>query len=108
MLLGYLFVETLRHAPYLDALTDVEAAAVGSAARRAAMAVRAELDPEHVFSAVIGRGIPHFHQHVFPRHRGVPEETPWHESAYAPEAPRGDLAEVTALADRLRRYFTGV
>jgi len=108
VLLGYLFVETLRHAPHLDDLTDVEAAAVGSAARRAAIAVRAELDPEHVFSAVIGMGIPHFHQHVFPRHRGVPDETPWHDSAHAPEAKRGDLAEVTALADRLRRYFTAV
>jgi ATP adenylyltransferase len=106
--LGYLFVETLRHVPYLDDLTDVEAAAVGSAVRRAAIAVRAELDPEHVFSAVIGRGIPHFHQHVFPRHRGMPEETPWHESANWAEAPRGGEPALSALAARLRRYFTAV
>ncbi|GIF73083.1 hypothetical protein Asi02nite_26010 [Asanoa siamensis] len=98
----------MRHVPYLDDLTDVEAAAVGSAVRRAAIAVRAELDPEHVFSAVIGRGIPHFHQHVFPRHRGMPDETPWHDSAYWPGAPRGGEAEVAALAARLRRYFTAV
>jgi len=77
-LLGHLFVETRRHAPYLDDLTDAEASAVGRAARTAAAALRAELDVEHVFSAVIGRGVPHFHQHVFPRHRGTPEDVPWH------------------------------
>src|ERR1700754_613647 len=80
VLLGHLFVEPLRHAPPLDDLTDVEAAAVGSAARRAAIGLRAELDPEHVFSAVIGTGVAHFHQHVFPRHRGTPAETHWFES----------------------------
>src|SRR5690606_21896417 len=35
---GYLFVETIRHAPTLADLTDDEAAAVGWAARRAAAA----------------------------------------------------------------------
>ncbi|GAA1875265.1 HIT family protein [Asanoa iriomotensis] len=109
-LLGYLFVEPLRHAAHLEDLTDVEAAAVGSAARRAAIALRSELDAEYVFSAVIGTGVArmHFHQHVFPRYRGTPDDTPWHASATWPDAPRGGEPEIAAVADRLRRYFTGV
>jgi ATP adenylyltransferase len=104
-LLGHLFVETRRHAPYLDDLTDAEASAVGRAVRTAAAALRAELDVEHVFSAVIGRGVPHFHQHVFPRHRGTPEDLPWHAGDEWPGAPRGGVAELEELAERLRPYF---
>jgi ATP adenylyltransferase len=108
VLLGYLFVEPLRHAPHLDDLTDVEASAVGSAARRAAIGLRAELDVEHIFSAVIGAAVPHFHQHVFPRYRGTPAETPWYASTGWAQAPRGGDPEIAALVARLRPYFTAV
>ncbi|MEV0716738.1 HIT domain-containing protein [Asanoa sp. NPDC050611] len=107
-LLGHLFIEPLRHAPHIEDLTDVEAAAVGSAARRAAIALRAEVDPELIHSAVIGRGVAHFHQHVFPRYRGTPDEIPWFETDGWAEAPRGGEPEIAALAERLRRYFTAV
>jgi ATP adenylyltransferase len=106
--LGHLVVEPLRHAPYLDDLTDVEAAAVGSAARRAAIALRAEIDPGFVLSAVIGIRVPHFHQHVFPRRRDTPDDVPWHASDDWEGAPRGGEPEITALAARLRPYFTAV
>ena len=46
-----LFVETRRHVPYLDELTDTEAAAVGWAAARVAAALRGALDREYVFAA---------------------------------------------------------
>jgi diadenosine tetraphosphate (Ap4A) HIT family hydrolase len=64
------FIETRRHARYIDELTDTEATTVGWAAARGAKAFRSTLDPEAVFSAIIGRGVPHFRQHVFVRHRG--------------------------------------
>jgi diadenosine tetraphosphate (Ap4A) HIT family hydrolase len=98
--LGYLFIESDRHAPYLDDLTDVEAAALGRLRTRLARALRAELDVEHVFAAVIGRGIAHFHEHVVTRHRGAPADVPWHESDEV--APRADGATVADLARRLR------
>ena len=72
--LGHLFVETRRHVPYLDELTDAEAAAVGRAAARAAAALRRALDPEHVFAAIVGRGVAHSPARLRtpPRHtRGV-------------------------------------
>ncbi|MFS8100964.1 HIT domain-containing protein [Lentzea alba] len=98
--LGYLFVETRRHVATLDALTVAEAEAVGRAARSAAVGLRAELDPLFVFSAIAGRAVAHFHQHVFARHQGTPDELPWHEE-WA-DAPTGDAAELT---ERLRAYF---
>jgi diadenosine tetraphosphate (Ap4A) HIT family hydrolase len=102
--LGHLFVESVRHVPYLDHLTEPEAEAVGRAVRRAAVALRAALDPEHVFSAVVGRGVAHFHQHLFVRARGAPADLAWHASDEWPGAPRGDRAAVEALAARLRAH----
>ncbi|WP_434451702.1 HIT domain-containing protein [Lentzea sp. E54] len=92
---GYLFVETRRHVAALDLLTVEEAEAVARAVRAVAVGLRAELDPEFVFSAVAGRSVAHFHQHVFARHRGTPPELAWTEVRW-PGAPTGDAAELCA------------
>jgi len=99
--LGYLFVETRRHAAALADLTVPEAEAVARAARSTAMALRAELDPEFVFSSIAGRAVAHFHQHVFARHRGTPAELAWTDVMW-PGMPTGDPAELCA---RLSRHF---
>lgn len=104
--LGHLIVESRRHAAYLDGLTDAEAAAVGMAARTAARALRAELDPASVHSAVINTRMEHFHQHVYVRHRGTPEDYRWHDADEWPDAPHGDAAAVATLTERLTPYFT--
>jgi ATP adenylyltransferase len=104
--LGHLFVETRRHAPRLDELTDAEATTVGWAAARAARALTRTLGPEAVFSAIVGRGVPHFHQHVFARYPGTPRELNWMASNEWTDAPHGDAAELAELADRLRPDFT--
>jgi ATP adenylyltransferase len=98
--LGYLFIESDRHAPHLEDLGADEAAALGVLRSRLAAALAEALDPLNVFAAVIGRGVPHFHEHVFVRHRGTPDDVPWDESDGA--APRADAAEVERLATRLR------
>ncbi|MEU0882804.1 HIT domain-containing protein [Lentzea sp. NPDC005914] len=98
--LGHLFVETRRHVATLDSLTVAEAEAVARAARLVAVGLRAELDPEFVFSAVVGRVVAHFHQHVFVRHQGTPETLAWHED-WA-EAPTGDVGAFSAI---LSGYF---
>lgn len=105
VVLGHLVVESRRHAEYLDGLTDTEAAAVGFAVRRAAVGLRAELDPEFVHTAVLGRRFAHFHQHVYVAHRGTPAEYPWWRADEWPDAPHGGPAEVAALCDRLAGYF---
>jgi ATP adenylyltransferase len=98
--LGYLYIETDRHAPYLADLTDDEAEELGRIRSRLAAALREAFDPEFVFAAVIGRGVAHFHEHLFVRHRGTAAEVTWDASDEA--APRADERRVAELVDRLR------
>ncbi|AXB48853.1 histidine triad (HIT) protein [Amycolatopsis albispora] len=100
---GYLFVETRRHVAALDALEPAEVGAVARAAWLAARALRAELAPQHVFSAIAGRQVAHFHQHVFARHAGTPEHIGWMDPW--PGAPRVTATELDALCARLRTHF---
>ncbi|WP_338087890.1 HIT family protein [Nocardioides lijunqiniae] len=102
--LGHLLVETDRHAPFVDSLTDEEAAAVGRAVRDAARALRAELDVDAVHAMVINTRLEHFHEHVIVRHRGTPAEIPWHQVDDWSGAPRGGPAEVADLCARLARH----
>jgi ATP adenylyltransferase len=104
--LGYLIIETDRHAPHLADLTDAEAAALGRLRTRMALALRDELDVPLVFAAVIGRGVPHFHEHIVPRHAGVPDDVPWHQSDEA--GPHADAATVASLARRLAKRLSKV
>ena len=57
---------------------------------------------EHVYAAVIGHGVDHFHMHVIPRYPGTPREYWWTRVDEWPDAPRGGDAEIAALAVRLR------
>ncbi|MER6668904.1 HIT domain-containing protein [Amycolatopsis japonica] len=99
---GYLFVETRRHVAALDGLTADEVAAVSQAAWCAARGLRAELAPEHVFSAIAGRSVAHFHQHVFVRYRGTPSEIEWMDGPSWTGAP---VVDIGALRSRLADYF---
>jgi ATP adenylyltransferase len=103
--LGHLFVETRRHAPHLTDLTEEEAAAVGRTVGRAARGLQAELGADFIFSAVVGMGVAHFHQHVFVRHAGTPAEYDWMASHEWPDAPRGPLSAVVELCGRLRPHL---
>lgn len=98
--LGYLYIESDRHAPYLADLTDDEAAALGWIRSRLAAGLREAFDPDFVFAAVIGRSIPNFHEHLFVRHRGTPSDVSWDASDEA--AQRAD-AELDGLAATLAR-----
>jgi histidine triad (HIT) family protein len=72
--LGYLFVESRRHVAELGDLTAEEAAAVGRHAARASRALQAGEGAEHVYAAVVGHGVAHFHLHLIPRYPGTPRE----------------------------------
>lgn len=102
---GYLFVETRRHAETWDALTKPEVDAVADAAWRSARALRVELAAEFVFSAIIGTGVSHFHQHVVARHPGTPDHIGWMDSASWDGAPRGDAGQLDAVVARLRAHL---
>ena len=101
---GYVFVETRRHVPFFDELTPDEVVAVARAAHGAARVLRGVLNPLFVFSAIAGRGVAHFHQHVFVRHPGTPPELDWTWT----EAPLWPLSRIAGLTDALRSGMTDV
>ena len=102
---GYVFVESRRHAASLDELTPSEVEAIAHAAWHAARGLRAELDPLFVFSAIAGRSVAHFHQHVFARHRDTPDDINWTDGHLWAGAPRASSSDVAELCTRLKRYF---
>ena len=103
--LGYIMVETKRHAPGLADLTDVESQGVGLLVARISRALRDSEKAEHIYAFVIGDGVPHFHLHVIPRYPGAPREY-WgvHVDEW-PGAPHGGPQEIVALCTRLRTYL---
>ncbi|MCU1641403.1 MAG: hypothetical protein JWN03_1678 [Nocardia sp.] len=103
---GYLFVETVRHAPTLADLSDAEGASTGWAVRRAAYALRTELSPDYVFSAIAGRSVAHFHQHVFVRPAGTPDTVSWFCSWS--DGPHVDESMLAVLCERLAAHFTQI
>jgi diadenosine tetraphosphate (Ap4A) HIT family hydrolase len=102
--LGHCMVVTRRHVDHLADLTEDEVRAVASASRLLAGALRAE-GAERVHVAVIGLGVDHFHQHLFPRYPGVPEGTSWVTVDELPDAPHGDEGEIADFVARLRSHF---
>jgi ATP adenylyltransferase len=103
--LGYLFVESRRHVPYLADLDDDEAAAIGRTVKRVAVGLRTELNADFVFSAVAGMSHAHFHQHVFARHPGTPADYDWMNGHQWPGTPRGQASVIVELCGRLRSYL---
>jgi histidine triad (HIT) family protein len=100
--LGYLFVELRRHAGEFGDLSADEAAAVGRHAAHASRALQASECVEHVYAAVVGHAVEHFHLHLIPRYPATPREYWWTRVDEWPGAPRGDAHAVAALVERLR------
>jgi diadenosine tetraphosphate (Ap4A) HIT family hydrolase len=101
--LGYTMVSPKRHAPGLADLTDEEAAALGVAVARISRALVVE-GADHVFSAVIGTGVPHLHVHLVPRYADTPRDLPWTQVDEWDGAKKGDFGEIADLVGRLRRH----
>ena len=100
--LGYIMVETKRHAPGLADLTDIEAQAVGLLVARISRTLRESEKAEHIYAFVIGDGVPHFHMHVVPRYPGAPREYWGMHVDEWPGAPHGGSQEIIAVCTRLR------
>jgi diadenosine tetraphosphate (Ap4A) HIT family hydrolase len=102
--LGHCLVVTRRHIDHLGDLTAAEAASIAAASRAIAGALRAE-GVERVHLAVIGLGVPHFHQHLYPRYAGVPAGISWMDVDGLPDAPHGGASEIASLVERLRQHL---
>ena len=103
--LGWLTVETRRHAPGLADLTNEEGQELGKLIARLSRALRAITNAEHVYAFVLGHGVPHLHVHLIPRYPGTPREYWGVRIDEWPQAPRGDAQQVSALCDQLRAFL---
>jgi histidine triad (HIT) family protein len=102
--LGHLFVEPLEHRPGLADLSADQAAAVGTAMRRAAVAMRAT-GHDHVYAFVFGDAVPHLHVHLLGRYPGAPEEFRGVRVDEWADAPHGDATAVAEYVAALRSLW---
>lgn len=105
--LGYLILETRRHARDLGDLTDSEAQKVGLWMMRISRDLRTVLGADHVYAFVLGDHVPQFHVHIVARHPGTPAEYYGVRIADWPGAPRGDEAAIADLVAKLRVRLGG-
>lgn len=99
--LGYLYVESTRHVPYLYELSSAESSELGWLRTRLARGLKEALGAEFVLAAVAGLGVAHFHEHLFVRRARDPENVPWHQSAEL--LVRASDDQVATLVDALQK-----
>ncbi len=103
--LGYLILETRRHAGDLGDLTDNEAQKVGLWMSRLSRDLRRVMGAEHVYAFVLGDHVPQFHVHLIARHPGTPHEYYGTRIQDWPGAPRGDAPAIAELVGKLREQL---
>ena len=103
--LGHVFVEPKRHIAELADLTEQEAQIIGLYTSRIANALLHTENMEHIYTFVIGDGVPHVHVHVIGRYSGAPREYWGPKVDEWPEAPRGKDQEIEQVCTRLRNFL---
>jgi len=103
--LGHIFIETKRHVAELAQLTRDEIQMIGIYRQRIAKALMDTLDMVHVYSFVIGDGVPHFHEHVIGRYPYAPREYWGSKVDEWPQAPHGSNEEIAMVSIELKKYF---
>ncbi len=103
--LGHVFVESKRHVAELADLTEEEAQIIGLYVSRVAKALLHTEAMEHIYSFVIGDGVPHVHVHVIGRYPGAPREYWGPKVDEWPEAPKGKAREIEQVTTRLRAFL---
>jgi histidine triad (HIT) family protein len=105
--LGHLLVVTRRHVARLGELTEDESATVGRMMARLARALTEAGGAEWVYSAVVGRAVPHFHLHLLPRYPGTPRDVQWHSVDEWEGPEHGGAHEIAELVARLQTTLDG-
>ncbi len=103
--LGHIFIETKRHIPELSQLIESEAEMIGLYTQRISKALMETLGMVHVYSFVIGDGVPHFHVHIIGRYPNAPREYWGAKVDEWPEAPRGANEKIAQVTGLLKTYF---
>ena len=102
--LGNILVQPKRHAKTFAELTDDEARAMGLLIARVARALGGCCGAERAYVEFYGEVSPHLHVFLTARYPGVPSGYWRWKIGDWPDAPRGGVAEIAALSERLRAY----
>jgi diadenosine tetraphosphate (Ap4A) HIT family hydrolase len=103
--LGHLFIETKRHTPGLADLPPEEGQAIAIHATYLARALMETLGQVHIYAFVIGDRVPHFHLHLIGRYPEAPREFWGPRVDEWPGAPKGTLAEISLVTERIRESY---
>lgn len=106
-LLGWLFLDTLRHVGGPADFTPDEAASWGPAVQQACQLVRQLTGCDRVYAIAFGEGARHLHLHLIPRFGDDPTTAAWliadhYRSVERGERSAADPALVANLVDRAR------
>jgi diadenosine tetraphosphate (Ap4A) HIT family hydrolase len=101
---GWMMIASRAHRSGLDAMTDEEAAEVGTILAAVAAAVRSVTGAERTYGVTFNEAVPHLHLHVIPRHAGDPSTTSWALADRYRATARKELAPADAAdAERAAR-----
>lgn len=100
--LGYYFIETKRHIKGMYDTTDEEMSIIGIMLKNISKALMTVPNMEHVYSFIIGEGYDHFHIHVIGRYKNAPREYLGSRVDNWPDAPRGNINEITILNEQIQ------
>ena len=111
-LVGWLFLDTLRHGGGPADFTPDEAAAWGPAVQQASQLVRQLTGCDRVYAIAFGEGARHLHLHLIPRFGDDPATAAWSIADHYRAVERGerlaaDPSEVAQLVDRARSLVQG-
>ncbi len=118
--LGFAYLEPLRHIPYITDLDGPEAASLGAVLARTTATLKEATGAELVYLYVFGGGIPHLHIHLAPHRTGdalntqiirgevVEERLPSGAGRITSlEFPPIPAEELRAAAERVRELLAG-
>jgi diadenosine tetraphosphate (Ap4A) HIT family hydrolase len=118
--LGFAYLEPIRHIPYITDLDGPEAATLGVVLAETTATLKDATGAELVYLYVFGAGIPHLHLHLAPHRSGdalntqlirgevVEERLPSGAGRITSrEFPPLPEAELRAVADRVRDLLAG-
>jgi diadenosine tetraphosphate (Ap4A) HIT family hydrolase len=106
--LGELLIEPKRHADGIEDLTEGEAAAIGTLARRLSRSLKTVTQAEHIYLFRLGHHVQHFHLWLIARYAGTPREFWGAKVDEWPDAPRGGATDIAALASRIRSELANI
>lgn len=105
---GYcVLIFTGRHVTGIEQLSEEEYAAYAADLRRAARAIAAAVEPDHMNYATLGNVIPHLHYHIMPRYLHDPRwgAPIWTSDLKDMQKTHMDDTALQALRDRIIRFL---